>query len=67
MAERTRRNRTATAIRFPDDLHAQLVQAAQERDVSVNLLVVKAVADFLPRLIPAAEFSWVRNEGDGRG
>lgn len=44
--------RTTTAIRFPDDLHAQLVKAADDRDLSMNFLVVKAVEDFLPRLIP---------------
>jgi hypothetical protein len=32
-----------------------------ERDLSVNFLVVRAVQDFLPRLIPADEFSLTRS------
>lgn len=53
-------HRTATAIRFPPELHAALTKAAAERDVSVNWLVVKAVADFLPRLLPVEEMRWTR-------
>ena len=56
-ALRKPKSRTATAIRFPDDLHEQLVRAAEERDLSVNYLVVKAVQDYLPRLIPADQFT----------
>lgn len=57
-------NRTSTAIRFEPDLHAALAVAAAERDVSINWLVNRAVADFLPRLVPPAEFiaALVRNE-----
>lgn len=54
------RQRTSTAIRFPADTHAALVEAARERDLSVNYLVVKAVQDFLPRLIPVDELTLVR-------
>lgn len=54
------RRRTATAIRFPEELHDELVRAAEERDFSVNYLVVKAVQDFLPRLVPAEELSLTR-------
>ena len=53
--------RTATAIRFDPELHAELTQAAKDRDVSVNFLVNKAVADFLPRLIPVEEMQWTRD------
>lgn len=56
-APRKPKHRTATAIRFPDELHEQLVRAAEERDLSVNYLVVKAVQDYLPRLIPADQFT----------
>ena len=59
-ATRTPKQRTATAIRFPEEIHEKLVQAAEERDLSVNYLVVKAVADFLPRLIPDAELTLTR-------
>lgn len=55
------KQRTATAIRFPDDLHEQLRQAADERDLSVNYLVVKAVQQFLPKLIPADELTLTRS------
>ena len=58
----TPRKRTATAIRFPNDLHDQLVEAAAERDLSVNYLVTQAVKDFLPKLIPADEFSLTRQD-----
>jgi predicted transcriptional regulator len=58
---KTPRQRTATAIRFPEELHDNLVRAAEERDLSVHYLVVKAVQDYLPRLIPADELSLVRS------
>lgn len=52
--------RSATAIRFPADLHAQLHKAADERDVSVNWLVNRAVRELLPRLLPVDEIVWTR-------
>jgi len=54
------KQRTATAIRFPGELHEQLRQAADERDLSINYLVVKAVEQFLPQLIPADELTLTR-------
>jgi hypothetical protein len=60
-ASKPTKARTATAIRFPEELHDELVRAAMERDLSVNFLVVRAVQDFLPRLIPADEFSLTRS------
>ena len=57
---KTPKSRTATAIRFPEAMHDELVRAAEERDLSVNYLVVKAVEDYLPRLIPADEFTLAR-------
>lgn len=53
-------DRSATAIRFPADLHEQLRAAADERHLSINYLVVKAVEDFLERLIPADELKLTR-------
>lgn len=47
--------RSTTAIRLPPDLHDRLKAAAEERDLSMNYLIVKALEDFLPRLIPASE------------
>lgn len=55
-----RRGRTATAIRFSPELHERLRVAAEERDLSINFLVNKAVEDFLPRLIPVHEITFVR-------
>lgn len=55
-------NTYLTSIRFPADIHEQLTQAADERDLSVNYLVVRAVRDFLPRLIPADQFRLTRDE-----
>jgi predicted transcriptional regulator len=54
------KSRTTTAIRFPDTLHERLKDAADERDLSINFLVVKAVEDFLDRLIPAGELRLTR-------
>ena len=47
--------RVATAIRLPVSLRTDLQAAATERDVSVNFLVTRAVADYLRRLPPVAE------------
>lgn len=53
-------DRIATAIRFDPELHAKLVKAAGERDISVNYLVNAAVKDYVARLIPIEELSLVR-------
>lgn len=53
--------RVTTAIRVPEDLHGQLARAAEERDLSVNYLVVRAIEDFLDRLIPAEEMKLTRS------
>jgi predicted HicB family RNase H-like nuclease len=45
--------RVTTAVRLPESLHERLRDAADERDVSVNLLVMKAIDDYLDRLVPA--------------
>lgn len=57
----TARARTTTAIRFPEELHDLLRTAADERDLSINYLVVKAVEDYLPRLKPASELRLTRD------
>ncbi|HEY3941276.1 MAG TPA: hypothetical protein VGL60_02215 [Acidimicrobiales bacterium] len=46
-------DRVATAVRLPVSVHRRLHQAALERDVSANLLVTRAVTDFLERLTSA--------------
>jgi predicted HicB family RNase H-like nuclease len=55
------KQRTATAIRFPEQIHEQLRVSAEERGLSINYLVVKAVEDFLERLIPANELRLTRS------
>ncbi len=55
------RARTTTAIRFPAELHERLREAAEERDLSINFLVVKAVEEFIERLIPAEELRLTRS------
>jgi len=45
--------RVATAIRLPASLRDELHEAAAARDVSVNLLVTRAVWKFLHQLPPA--------------
>jgi hypothetical protein len=47
--------RVATAIRLPSSLHGELQSAASERDVSVNLLVTRAVSAFLAQLPPLGD------------
>jgi predicted HicB family RNase H-like nuclease len=59
---KTRTGTVNTALRLPKSLHAQLEQAATERDVSMNWLVLRALEDFLPRLIPVNEIQWTRKE-----
>jgi predicted HicB family RNase H-like nuclease len=55
-AERT----NSTTMRLPRELHDALVLAAEERDLSVNHLVNRAVEEFLDRLIPADELRLTR-------
>lgn len=55
-----KRKRMTTSIRFPDEMLAALHQAADERDISVNFLVNRAVVEFLDRLIPPDEIKFTR-------
>ncbi len=45
--------RIATAVRLPESVHRRLHQAASDRQVSANLLVTRAVNEFLDQLAPA--------------
>jgi hypothetical protein len=47
--------RIATAVRLPISLHGELQSAASVRDVSVNLLITRAVTAYLARLPPAED------------
>lgn len=55
----TKTAKTTTAIRFPDDLREKIQAAAEERDWSMNTLVVRATRDYLERLVPADELRYV--------
>jgi predicted DNA-binding protein len=44
--------RRATAVRLPPALHQRLREAAAERQVSANLLVEQAIAEYLDHLVP---------------
>lgn len=63
MASPTRQGQTksVTAVRLPAELRVRLREAADERDLSVNFLVVKAVEDFLRRLVPADQIRLTRD------
>lgn len=43
-------DRVATAVRLPVSVHERLRRAADDRDVSANLLVTRAVTEYLDRL-----------------
>lgn len=45
--------RVSTAVRLPENLHAELQRQASEREVSVNYLVTRAVDHYLRALGPA--------------
>ena len=45
-------NRVTTAVRIPAEIHQQLQQEAEARDVSVNYLIVRGIKLALERLTP---------------
>ena len=59
--ERTRKSRMTTAIRFPDELHERLRQAADSFGLPINFIVVKAMEEFLDRMIDPSEFRLTRD------
>ena len=46
--------RVTTAVRLPERLHRRLSETAEDRDTSINHLMVKAAEHYLDRL-PAIE------------
>ncbi|MGI9578508.1 MAG: toxin-antitoxin system HicB family antitoxin [Microthrixaceae bacterium] len=46
--------RVATAVRLPESIHRRLHLAAEDRAVSANLIITKAVDEYLERL-PSAD------------
>jgi predicted HicB family RNase H-like nuclease len=58
--------RVTTAVRVPKTLHDRVRAAADERHVGVNLLVVRALEEYLDRLVPVDELIRTRErETDG--
>ncbi len=58
----TKKPRMTTAIRFPEELHERLRQAADGFGLPINFLVVKAMEDFLNRMIDPAEFRLTKDQ-----
>lgn len=52
--------RSSTGVRFPPELLARLHEAAEEREVSVNWIINRAVTEFLDHLIPVDEIVLTR-------
>ena len=48
-------DRVATAVRLPESVHRRLHQVALDREVSANLLVTRALTEYLDRLAPVSE------------
>lgn len=53
--------RISTQIRLHPDVYEALRVTAEEREVSMNSLVEKAVAYYIARLIPVDEMIWTRD------
>lgn len=63
MAEsNARAARTATAIRFPEELHERLRAAAEGYGLPLNYLVVKVMEEFLEDMIPPSELRFTRRQ-----
>jgi predicted DNA-binding protein len=60
------KDRSATAIRFPTELHEQLREASEAHGLPVNYLVVKAVQEFLADLLPPEELRLTRRHSGDR-
>lgn len=65
VAPKPKRNNGRTGsihVRLDPDVKAQVEAEAEARGLTVNWLVARAVEDYLPRLIPADQFSLTRPE-----
>lgn len=45
------------AVRLSPELHCRLIEAADSRVVGVNLLVTRAITEYLDRLVPVDELT----------
>jgi predicted transcriptional regulator len=58
--------RVATAVRLPKQLHERIQREADERQVSVNYIVERAIERYLDRMVPVAELQLERDERTNR-
>lgn len=56
-------DRTSLSVRLDTDLYQRLQKEADSRMVSTNLLVSRAIAEFLDRLVPVDEAIQLREAG----
>ena len=56
--------RTSTGIRLPPELHDQLMTIAEERDVSLNWVIVKLLTEGIEHVVPATEIRLTRSDRD---
>jgi predicted DNA-binding protein len=56
-----KKSRTTTAIRFPEELHERVREAAESFGLPINFIVVKAMEEFLDRMIDPSEFRLTRD------
>lgn len=61
MTRHSKDQRQLLSVRLPQSLHARLLEAADERDVSANFLMTRAIEEFLSHLIPADEIKFTRD------
>ncbi len=59
--------RVTTAVRVPKTLHDRVRAVADERQVGMNLLVVRALEEYLDRLVPVEEVVRTRAPSPGEG
>ncbi len=59
--EHARKVRTTTAIRFPEELHDRLRVVSEAFGLPINFIVVKAMEEFLDRMIDPSEFRLTKN------
>jgi predicted DNA-binding protein len=55
-----KKSRTTTAIRFPEETHERLRAAAESFGLPINFIVVKAMEEFLDRMIDPSELRLTR-------
>lgn len=60
-------SRSATAIRFPPELHDRLRKAADDHGLPINYLVNHAVRLLLDNLLPPGEIRFTRDRNEATG